>query len=536
MDSLLAAVARGRRRIHRRAWVTSAALGIALVASGGWHLARGDRIRCAVPEGRLAEVWTGLPGDAHLARLGRAFLAGGAQAEPIWHRLTAMLDNYIADWRAMYLEACEATHLRGEQSEEILDLRMTCLTEELDQLQSLTHAIEGAGADGKARSIVALRELPPVSRCADVPALRSVVPLPRDPATVAGVRAVRRSLSGIDALRQIGRYAEARDKAAALRPAAGALKYQPVAAELELAIGELYAVAYSGPDAEAALERAFILAHGAGDDLTAARAAGSLVYTVAYIQRRYTEGERWARVAEASLRRVGPSTLRTRTQAWLLNDLASVRLAQGNRAGAKVTIDEAIRLKTHIFGPDHPDVAGSLSTLSGILLDLRDFEGALATSGRAIEILNRHDDTGSARMFGAIYNKGEALAALGRWDGAAGAFERSLRLLDENPLADGSVRAYPLTGLGETLKAAGRHREAIDALEAALRIGEQAKLADLLERTRLLLAQTLWESGGDRLRARALARTAQRGFAARGEHAEAHSAQAWLAAGGALGI
>ena len=38
----------------------------------------------------------------------------------------------------MYVEACEATHVRGEQSAEVLDLRMACLHEWLDGLRALT--------------------------------------------------------------------------------------------------------------------------------------------------------------------------------------------------------------------------------------------------------------------------------------------------------------------------------------------------------------------------------------------------------------
>src|SRR5690606_34833142 len=39
------------------------------------------------------------------------------------------LDHYAEQWQAMYVDACEATHVRGEQSEDLLDRRMACLDE-----------------------------------------------------------------------------------------------------------------------------------------------------------------------------------------------------------------------------------------------------------------------------------------------------------------------------------------------------------------------------------------------------------------------
>jgi hypothetical protein len=39
------------------------------------------------------------------------------------------LDRYGREWVAMHDDACEATYLRHEQSAELLDLRMACLSD-----------------------------------------------------------------------------------------------------------------------------------------------------------------------------------------------------------------------------------------------------------------------------------------------------------------------------------------------------------------------------------------------------------------------
>ena len=93
--------------------------------------ARAVRIgRGAVPQPRrrLAAVWETPDANAPHPRrdaVRAAFLATGARrAADVWERTAAIIDGYAQRWAAMYGEACEATHVRGEQSAEVLDLRM----------------------------------------------------------------------------------------------------------------------------------------------------------------------------------------------------------------------------------------------------------------------------------------------------------------------------------------------------------------------------------------------------------------------------
>ena len=58
---------------------------------------------------------------------GRSWPAARAMRPNRSARVRAALDEYGAAWTHMYTDACEATHLRGEQSDEVLDLRMGCL-------------------------------------------------------------------------------------------------------------------------------------------------------------------------------------------------------------------------------------------------------------------------------------------------------------------------------------------------------------------------------------------------------------------------
>ena len=81
----------------------------------------------------------------------------------------------------MYREACEATQVRGEQSAEVLDLRMSCLQERLGGLRALTNVFIEANGEVVENAVSAGERLGSLDRCADVPLLRAVVRPPEDP-------------------------------------------------------------------------------------------------------------------------------------------------------------------------------------------------------------------------------------------------------------------------------------------------------------------------------------------------------------------
>ena len=150
--------------------------------------------------------------SARQAAIHRAFLASGKtyaarrlrQREAHPHRYARAGDN-------MYREACEATHVRGEQSAEVLDLRMTCLQERLGGLRALTQVFSDANGEVVENAVSAANALGTLDRCADVPLLRSVVRPPEDPATRARVEELSPQLASVKALlrgRELARGAE----------------------------------------------------------------------------------------------------------------------------------------------------------------------------------------------------------------------------------------------------------------------------------------------------------------------------------------
>src|SRR5262249_24337685 len=154
---------------------------------------------------RLAGVWEPEggpdPGATRRAATRAAFLKTGADgAADSWNRAARVLDRYTADWLRMYGDACAATHVRGEQAAEVLDLRMACLQERLGRVKALSDLFLDANATVLENAVSASSALPSLERCADVKLLRAVMPPPDDPAARARVESLRKDLAHVKAL------------------------------------------------------------------------------------------------------------------------------------------------------------------------------------------------------------------------------------------------------------------------------------------------------------------------------------------------
>ena len=500
MDDLIHTLERGRTRPRRRTVTVGAALAVAIVALGGWRVARGGHINCAVPAARIEAAWSGRD-DARRQLVHRAFAATGrATADTSWQRVSRVLDDYLRQWSAMYVQTCEATHVRGEQSAEVLDLRMTCLNDNLDQVRALTNVLASDDGTAIGRAVAAAYDLTPVSRCADIALLRSAVALPRDQRTLEAVRELRSSLREAQALRDVANFRAARTRAVALVPRVQATGYGPLLAELLELIGCTSMLTDDPASSEAILHEALFTAEAARDDVTAASAAVALIYLAGVFLNKPQQAEMWMRLSKAILDRLGPGHERVR--AWAANNFAGALWMTGDFERALGFARQAIALKEQVMGKHHPDVALSWGTLSSILQEQGHPLGALEGTDRALDILGRNGDPESDQFAAEQTTRGEALVDLGRGSEAEAAFTIALRIYERHGDDADRMRSFALQGIGNARLIQGPPDAAIPPLEEALRIREAREpVKILIAETRFSLARALWESGRDRKRA-----------------------------------
>ena len=128
----------------------------------------------------------------------RAFLATGKPyAKKAWINSSRILDSYAQRWSELYVESCEATHVRNEHSTEVLDLRIGCLQEGLEDLKALCRAFRKATPEVVENAVSAANALGGLDRCEDIELLRAVVRPPEDAATRAAVARLRAELSEV---------------------------------------------------------------------------------------------------------------------------------------------------------------------------------------------------------------------------------------------------------------------------------------------------------------------------------------------------
>jgi serine/threonine-protein kinase len=449
----------------------------------------------------LAEIWTlpaksesGLPREKDAVR--RAFLATGkAYAEAAFDRTRSLLDRFVERWASLYVEACEATHVRGEQSTEVLDLRIECLMAGLRDLTALCRLFRAATGEVVENAVSAAMALPAPERCRNIELLRAVVRPPTDAATQEAVTRLRARIGDLRALLRVGRYRDGLEQCEPALEEARRLGYGPTLAEVLLLQGSLHNDAGRADAAFACLEESIWSAELARHDEVAAEAATYVVYTTGYLQTRFDLAETWCRHTEMLLRRMGEHD---ELWGWYLNNRAAMRRAQGNLGRAIEDARAAIAAKTRAFGADSPDVGVTFCNLSGYLIEAGSITEGIEASARAIEILAAGLGPEHPKTAGALSNHSEWLCRTLSFAEAIGFAERALPILEREMDPNGLFVAHSLWVIGLGACNLGQFDRALPLLERARRNREasNATVSELGE-VHFALGRTLFDGGTD---------------------------------------
>jgi tetratricopeptide (TPR) repeat protein len=531
MDALIAALSHDPARARNR-WLLGVAA-TALVACGFWASRAPRRVEsvCRGGPARLAEAWE-LPGDdasAHPRRdATRAAFAktGEPKADETWDRASRIIDKYANGWLRMYGDACEATHVRGEQSTEVLDLRMNCLTDRLNRVKALADIFGEANTNVVENAVGAAGAMPPLDRCADIQQLRAAVPLPEDPKLRARVEVLKLDLAHVQALGDSGQCTAAAAAGGELIASAGKLGYQPLLAESLNAVASRAGLECLPPGEELAMARRAALVGIASHEEEAA-AEGALTVALAETDRtsQLNDAQVWIDLADAILAAMShpPWTLR----AWYLEALAALREKQGDLAAAIESCQSARQLIEKNEGTENVHYAKVLNNIGVALGDQKRWTEALSYFRQAYEIGARVSGKHAFAAF-SLCNQAEMLNELGRYEEARVAAEGSFEVFGRESSAP-YYRASALTQLGEALTGLRRTTEARAALERAIDLFGDGSLS--ASDARFALARTLWSSQPpNRARSLALAHEARDDYQRLPDgKAKAAKASAWLA-------
>jgi tetratricopeptide (TPR) repeat protein/predicted Ser/Thr protein kinase len=463
MDDLLHDLSRDPEAVRRR-WLTAAVVVVlvgAIFGGLGYFQARRAQL-CGGGEEQLAGVW-----DAGRKRaIHAAFLATGRPfAETVWRSVERELDGYLGDWVESRRRACEATRVRGDQSEELLDRKTSCLDQRLGEAGALTDLLTRADARIVEKAHDAARALGDLSACSRNGILLEKAPLPRDPALRARIAAAQTGLAGAKALHRAGKYRDALARAEALRGTVMALPFRPLQAETLFLLGRLHLALGDYPRSEEELYEAAGAAEEGRDDPLKTEAWRELVSNVGTHQARYGEARRLARQAEAALARSGGDP---KAEASLLNTEAGFLSAQDDYPQAVRKLERARALAERIDARN-PGY-GILANLGGTYRDMGAPERAIPVLQRALELAERTVGADHPSTLRIGFNLGLCLSDLGRYGEADVLLRRTLaayeRLLGRDHPDVGNI----LVQIGSNWTRTGQPGPALPVLRRALAI------------------------------------------------------------------
>ena len=474
MDALLAELRKDPSAARRR-WLGRGAVAAAVLAVPTTLWVERRSRACQSAEQELVGAWDAERADA----VSRAFLATGKNhAGETAHLVRARLDDWAGKWVAARRDACLATRVRGEQSEEDLQLRFRCLDARRDDLAALVQVFAGADAQVVDQAATASAELPALRPCADLVTLRAPVPLPAEEGRRHALDVMRGEVSMLQALLASGRYQTGVDLGGPLLVRVRAAGYPPLLASALLVTGSLQAEAGALDAAAANLEEAVRVADTARDDRTRALAALALADLVGRRQARYQDGLRALENAAAVVSRAGDDhELRGSleyTRSTLLWKLGKLPEALG--AGERALVE-----RQKAFGPNHPFTASVRNNLGNIQQAMGHLEPALAQYQLALNGMEATLGPEHPTVALALNNVGAVLWDLGRLEDARASFERSVQIRERALGPTHPAVARSLTNLGAVEQSLGRLPEAARDLARAVQIQEATLGPDHLD-------------------------------------------------------
>jgi tetratricopeptide (TPR) repeat protein len=462
-----------RRRRRTLALVTAGGLVLGLPVAGAMWRAYNPVELCAGGRERVLAVW----GETAREGVRRGLVASGAPgAETTWEVLSRRMEGYTADWASMHREACEATRVRGEQSDDLLGRRMLCLDRALHRVSALARELERADRATAGKALDAAHALPLLRECADAEALLGAPRLPEDPAVRQQVLTLREQISELETLRELGRLKEAIPRAEAVTKAAEALPYRPIQAEALLIEGDLRRVDYQLPSAAEVLRRAALRAEAGRQDAIALEAWIYLLLLDGSDRKELAEARRSLEHAQATLERLGRRDLRLEMK--LLGARAGLAYAEGRMAEALALDQERASRVEQELGPDAPALAPALHNLSSSLVTLDRKDEAFAAIQRSLTLHERHWGRDTLNYASAL----NALAVIERgrkrYPEARAAYEQALGIYARITGERSAYYSQALSNLAILLHFQGEHEAALAHFQRAADIEREVLGAD----------------------------------------------------------
>jgi tetratricopeptide (TPR) repeat protein len=429
-------------------------------------------------------------------------------AASAWTRLESNVDAWTTAWISAHRDACEATRVRGEQSERLLDLRMSCLESRRVRMSAYLDLLANATPEVIANADDGFAELPAIDRCADVEYVEHRGQRSEDPAIAAVEDEVLAEVARATTLHAAGDYE------GALTIADGAVgRAREVGSDLALAHallvqGSVLAALHRPDEAFDSFSESYRIARTTGTDEVATDASRQAALTAGLALDRPDEGRWWistaliearrsdteeavasATVAEARLLagagRLPEARARleavlasiprgTRLHAAARRELGSVEVRLGELDRGLANLVEARRSDEARLGPDHPGLAESYGDEATALLERSELDDAYEAATRAVAIVEAAYGPDHIAVYPHLDNLANVTWERGDAEKTLEIMRRAKQVRRPTPLGPvaaarvASREAETLLGMGRMGEAIAVYRMALDGSVSAL--------------------------------------------------------------------
>ncbi len=449
--SLLGALKTSRTRVRTLRWVAACST-LALVGVGVWASHELQAQRTIADCQRLGEVVHNVWNAERRDQLQQKFVATGAGGAAGASAFTIRtIEDYTSKIGAAQTQMCLQARVDHSLTDELYTRARWCLEERAIELEELLLELNEAEADVMLWAVDAASRLSRVEPCQDVVRLQT---LPLPPSDRAATLAVLRLLFRAHALDSGGQFDRSAAVASEALAAAEKLGWEPLVAAGHLRVGVAQLARGEHEEAEQSLEASYFRAAKSGANEVAVRAAVHLVFAVGYRLARYSEGMRWSKLAEVQLSLLGAGDDGL-MHAALLNHVAGVLQGQGDLAGAKTSLEQALAIREQTLGRDHPRVGYTLNNLAATVAISGDYETAKVHFERALAIKEASLGQTHPKLAGSLNNLAKIYEGLGELDRALPLLQRSLAIREQT-LGPSHPRVYDVL---ETVASLHRQKE-----------------------------------------------------------------------------
>ncbi len=508
MAELIHDLRRFRHRGSRfRRWLAGVTI-VALTATLWWTWQRSQTTPCATISQRWDDVWN----ETRAQALGERFQQVDRPfAADVRKTVLAGLDRFGIQWTDNARQWCLAA-TDGSLSPELFDLRTDCLDLRLRAVDATVSLLEKNTDRLVSKAVTMIDELPAISECFDIRALRAPTPPPMSPQLRERLPILLQHQADARALWAAGDFDAAADTTARWVEGAKAVKHWPLTAE---ALHQRALIEDARLDKASAdtLVEATLAAAAGNHNRVIAESFVRLVKVAGLHLQDFERADRYAEQAASALRALGsPGDLQARLHhqmginlrhqgryadaldrlrrslSWREEHLgkdhhtvAETLLSLGNvyddlndHGAARESLDRALAIQIRRLGPSHPVVAETYARLGTLAREARNLEDATRFHRQAMDIHRRVHGHDSPAFAQSLTYLGELQALDGRFGAAEQSFEQALGILEQSFGPEHAQLAVAYATMASAWTEAGRDEQALEPYGRALRIFEQA--------------------------------------------------------------